>query len=94
MKDRRVLVINMIWLFLGIGLNVACFNGMLEDYWGALGTGLIAASAIQLIRYARYKINDTYREKVDIQVSDERNQYISNKAWAWAGYLFVLVAAV
>ena len=26
--------------------------------------------------------------------NDERNRFLRNKAWAWAGYLFVLVSAV
>lgn len=29
-----------------------------------------------------------------MEVQDERNHFIRNKAWAWAGYLFVLIAAV
>ena len=27
-------------------------------------------------------------------MKDERNHFIRNKAWAWAGYLFVLIAAI
>jgi 16S rRNA (guanine(527)-N(7))-methyltransferase RsmG len=33
-----------------------------------------------------------YREKFDTESKDERNKFIANKAWAWAGYIFVLAA--
>ena len=35
-----------------------------------------------------------YKEKVDLSSSDERNRFLSMKAWSWAGYLFVIIAAV
>ena len=30
----------------------------------------------------------------DIEYTDERNRYIRMKAWSWAGYLFVIGAAI
>jgi hypothetical protein len=33
-------------------------------------------------------------ESMEVAVSDERNQFIRSKAWAWAGYLFILISAV
>ena len=38
--------------------------------------------------------NAEYKEKVDIEVNDERNKFLSSKAWAWTGYIFVLCCAV
>jgi uncharacterized membrane protein len=35
-----------------------------------------------------------YRENYEIEVNDERNRYLRMKAWSWAGYMFVLIAAV
>ena len=46
-----------------------------------------------MIQMIRYQKNETYKEAVDTAMSDERNRFIANKAWAWAGYLFVLIAA-
>ena len=54
----------------------------------------MAIAILQLIRYARYSRDSEYREKVDTAGKDERNRYISNKAWAWAGYIFVIASAV
>jgi len=31
---------------------------------------------------------------MEIEVSDERNRFIRSKAWAWAGYIFILVTSV
>ena len=30
---------------------------------------------------------------MDVEAHDERNRFISGRAWAWAGYLYVLVGA-
>ena len=38
--------------------------------------------------------NSEYRENYDIQATDERNKYIASKAWAWAGYWYVLIGAL
>ena len=35
--------------------------------------------------------NEAYREKIEIEEKDERNHFIRNKAWAWAGYLYVMI---
>ena len=42
----------------------------------------------------KYQTNQNYRDKVDVQKNDERNKYLSMKAWSWVGYLFVIIAAV
>ena len=31
---------------------------------------------------------------METEINDERNNFIRNKAWAWAGYLFVLFLAI
>ena len=82
------------WLVIGAALIVLSFAGVLEEFWNGAGSGFVIVSVIQLIRQMRYRSDDEYREKVDIEVNDERNKYISTKAWAWAGYLFVMIMAV
>ena len=79
---------------LGVLLNVLYFTGMVDDFWSGLGTAFIFAAAVRFVRMMKYKNNSQYREKVDIEVNDERNKYIAMKAWAWAGYLFVIISAV
>ena len=55
---------------------------------------LVVVGAIFLLRSVKYHTNEQYRNDVDIQTGDERNKYLSMKAWGWAGYLFVVIAAV
>lgn len=57
-----------------------------------MGTAILTVRIVFLIRQIKHRTNEEYREKYDIERSDERNRYLSGKAWAWAGYLFVMIA--
>jgi len=74
-----------------LGCNIA---DVVDEFWGGMGTALLVMGVIFLLRQIRYRRNEAYREAVDVEVNDERNKYISMKAWSWTGYLFVLIAAV
>lgn len=54
----------------------------------------IIVGTLFLLRNIKYHKNEKYRQDVDIQNNDERNKYISLKAWSWAGYLFVIIGAI
>ncbi len=92
-QDKRV-IMSVIWLLLGGTLVALSFAGKVDEYWNGMGSALLIIGAIQLLRYYRLRTNAAYREKMEIAVTDERNHFIRNKAWAWSGYLFVLVTAV
>ena len=62
--------------------------------WSSMGFAFIVVGILQVIRYIRYRTNEEYREKFDTESKDERNRFIANQAWAWAGYLFVLTGGV
>lgn len=66
----------------------------LDSYWSGMGMGLTVVGVLQLIRIFRLRKNEAYREKMEVELSDERNRFLRCKAWAWAGYLFILIAAV
>ena len=74
-----------------IGLGVA---EIVDEFWSGMGSALLVIGIIRLLRYYRLKKNDTYREKMETAVTDERNQFIRTKAWSWAGYLFIMVSAI
>jgi len=93
MNNRRA-ILSVVWLLLGLTLTVLAIAGKLDSFWSGMGGGLTAVGAVQLLRYYRLSKNEEYREKVEVEISDERNRFIRNKAWAWAGYLFVLIMAV
>ena len=80
------------WIVLGTVLCVCNGLDLIEDYWCSMGFALIVVGLLQVIRNIRYRTNKEYREKFDTESKDERNKFIANKAWAWAGYIFVLAA--
>ena len=91
---NRRMMLSIYWVVLGavlVGCNMA---GVVDDYWCGLGAGLLGVGAVQTIRNIRYLRSAEYREKVDTTNQDERNKFLANKAWAWAGYLYVLTAAI
>lgn len=94
MKKNQRLIASVVEIILGAVLTVCGALGMVDSYWSGMGGGLLAVGALQLIRLLRYRTSESYREAVDVAVQDERNKYISMKAWSWAGYLFVMIGAV
>ena len=94
MKTNRRMILSIVWIVLGASLLGANLTGLLGDYWSGLGGGLLGVGVFQIIRNVRYLRNPEYREKVDTTNNDERNNFLANKAWAWAGYLYVLTAAI
>lgn len=83
-------------LYFIIGASISIFGefAAIDPYWSGLGTALIVVGALQMIRIIRYNTNAKYKEETDIAVQDERNRFLSTKAWSWAGYIYVLIAAV
>ena len=94
MRSNKRLIASIVEIAIGAVLLVCAFGGLLDEFWSGMGTALIVVGGLFLIRQVRYKTNESYRQSVDVEVNDERNKYLSMKAWSWAGYLFVLIAAV
>ena len=93
MKQWRM-ALSIFWALLGavlLGLGMA---EIIDSFWSGMGGALLAVGALQILKYYRLSKNEEYREKMEIEYNDERNQFIRNKAWAWSGYLFILIAAV
>ena len=86
--------VSIIYLLIGVILIGLSFAGMVDEFWNGMGSALLVMGVIQLIRRYRLDKNEAYREKIEIETNDERNKFIRNKAWAWAGYLFVMIMAV
>ena len=84
---------NVAEIVIGLVLTLCGHFGVIDEYWSGMGTALVFIGFIMLLRQRRYKTNEEYKEKVDIEINDERNKYLRVKAWAWAGYLFVLLGA-
>ena len=93
MKIKGYLV-SIVYIILGVMLIGLGFAGLVDEFWNGMGSALLVIGVIQLIRRYRLDRNEAYREKIEIETNDERNKFIRNKAWAWAGYLFVMIMAV
>lgn len=92
-RDRRV-VMSVIWIILGSVLFGLGLAEVVDTFWSSMGSALLAVGVLQVIRFYRYQNDEAYREKMEIEMSDERNLFIRSKAWAWTGYLFILIAGV
>ena len=92
-QDKRILI-SIAWIIIGAVLVALAFAGKVDSFWNGMGSGLLVVGTLQLLRYYRFNKNEAYREKVEIALNDERNHFLRNKAWAWSGYLFILIAAV
>ena len=93
MKQRRILA-SVIKIVFGIILSACGFTGVVDEFWSGMGIAFVIIGVLQLIRQIRYLSNEEYKETVDIAAKDERNKYLAIKAWSWAGYCFVIIAAV
>ena len=92
--NKNRLIASIVEIVIGLALVAASMFGAVDEYWSGMGTALIIVGILFLIRVIKYRTNDGYKEKYDIERNDERNKYLALKAWAWAGYLFVMTAAV
>ena len=93
MRNDRRIIANIIYIALGVGLFGLGFAGVLDAFWSGMGGALIAVGVIRIIQNLRYSKDESYREKMQIETQDERNQFLRNKAWAWTAYIFVLLTA-
>ena len=93
MKFKNYLVA-IIYVVIGIILFGLSLVQILDQFWSGMGSALFTVGVIRLIRTHRFLKDEKFREKIEIEESDERNHFIRNKAWAWAGYLFVMIMAV
>ena len=92
MKNRRFIA-NIVEIAIGLVLTVCGHFGMIDEYWSGMGTALVFVGFIMLVRQHRYQTNEEYKEKVDIEMQDERNKYLRLMAWSWTGYFFVIISA-
>ena len=93
--DNKRLALSAFWVILGITLIILSVTGVLDSaLYGGMGGGLTVVGVFQVIRNLRYRKDAAYKEKIDTEVSDERNSFLRMKSWSWAGYITVLVEAI
>ena len=94
MRQKIKLSFNIVYVIIGCILIGFAVLEKLDSFWSGMGSALLVVGLINLLKFHRLNKNEEYREKMEIEISDERLQFIRNKAWAWSGYLFVLISAV
>lgn len=80
-----------IYLLVGLTLFVLGCAEIVDSFWCGMGSGLLVIGLLRLLQLRRLRKDETYREKVEVETKDERNQFIRCKAWTWAGYLFIIL---
>lgn len=94
MNNNKRLVLSIFWIVLGITLMILSIAEVLDDsVYSGMGGALTAVGALQLMRNLKYRRDPEYREKIDTELSDERNRFLQMKSWSWAGYIAVMVQA-
>ena len=94
MKADRNAIVSIFWILVGITLFVLGVTERIDEFWSSMGSAFFTIGILRLLRFFRLKNNDAYRERMEIQSSDERLHFIRSKAWAWAGYLFILISGI
>lgn len=94
MKNERKMLSPVIEIVLGAALIIISKLFDLDSVWVGMGSALIAVGTVQFLNLLRYRQDADYREKVDTEAHDERNQFIRARAWVWAGTCFVFVGGV
>ena len=94
MKQNIRTIMSVLWVVIGAVLTTLGIAEKLDPFWSGMGSALLLIGTLQLLRNYRLRKNSAYREKMETAITDERNHFIRSKAWAWAGYLFILISAV
>lgn len=93
--NKRKMLVSVLWIIIGASLLILNTIGIIDNpIYSGIGGGWLVVGAMQIYKNLKYHSNDAYKEKIDIEYTDERNRYIRMKAWSWASYLFILGAAI
>ena len=94
MKKYKRIIVSVMWVIIGAVLIYLAFAGKVDAFWNGMGSGLLVVGIIQLLRFYRFHKNADYREKMELEKNDERHVFLRGRAWAWTGYLFVIISAI
>ena len=94
MNYSRRFLVYLFLIFLGAVLMILGYRETIDSFWSGMGSGLMGVSLVRMVQLLRLSKDAAYREKVETEVKDERNAFLRARAWAWAGYLFILISAV
>lgn len=92
--SNKKFISSIIEIVLGVALLICGNLQVIDTFWTGMGIALIFVGGLYLTRQIRYKTDVSYKEKVETETKDERNRFLSMKAWSWTGYLLVLIYGI
>ena len=92
--SKKRMIVQIVEILVGFVLLGLGITGIVDEFWSGMGGALIGVGAMRLVQIVRYEKNSEYRENVNTQRNDERNQFLSMKAWQLTAGWFVMIAAV
>ena len=94
MYNNKKLALSFFWIVAGIAIVAFSVTEKLDSsFYAGMGGALAAVGVVQAIRNIKYRKNAKYREKINVEVNDERYSFLRMKSWSLTGYLFVMFAA-
>ena len=91
MRKNRKMILYVIYILMGAVLWGIGAAEIVDPFWGGIGASFLFVGVIRMAQMYRLFKDEAYRERMEVEVGDERNRFIRSKAWAWAGYLFILL---
>ena len=70
MKKEKFIV-SIIEIMIGAALLICSIFELVDEFWSGMGTSLLIIGVIFLIRNIKYKTNEGYREKIDIETDSD-----------------------
>lgn len=93
--SNKKLALSIFWVIAGMTLMILSIAEVLDSsVWSGMGGALTAVGALQTIRNIRYRKDPAYREKIDTEVNDERNNWIRMKSWTCTGIIVIIVEGI
>ena len=63
MKGNKRLIASVAEIIFGFILSALSFTGMIDEYWGGMGTALVIVGGIFLFRQIKYKTNNSSKNR-------------------------------
>lgn len=73
---------------------ISLLKGTSDSCWPGMGLGFVIISALRLVQIHRYRTDEGYAKKTDIENSDERNRFLAEKARSMTFSYSILLEAV
>ncbi|MBO4897662.1 MAG: hypothetical protein J5590_05135 [Clostridia bacterium] len=93
--NNKRLALSIFWIILGAVLIWLGIAGEIDGtYFSGMGGAFTAVGVLQTIRILKYRNDEGYKERIDTELNDERNNFLAMKSWSYTGKIVVLIEGV